>query len=477
MSNWLELLKRAAPQAEWCSLRVVRSEGESLSVERGVVSQPFVSESLGGMVTVIDGGGIGVAATGDLSVAGIYQAARNAQKWAQHSASRAVCDFSEVPRPEVSGSYSTVVERPWESMTTAEKLDLLRESCDHLAVDERIVDRSAALRRDLREQTLVTTDDVVIEQRFDHFMPDLSATAAADGDSQIRSMGGRATCMQGGLELLEAFGFADEARKLGHEALELLAAPQCPTETTDLVLMPGQMVLQVHESIGHPLELDRILGDERNYAGTSFVGPEDFGSLRYGSDLLNVSFDPTVPGELASYGFDDDGTPAQRMMLIEDGILMRGIGGTLSQHRLGVEGVSCTRACSWNRPPIDRMANINLEPGDSTLEELISGCESGILMENNLSWSIDDSRNKFQFGCEYARSIEDGRLGGLLKNPNYRGISSNFWRSLDGVGDRSTFKVLGTPNCGKGEPNQMIFVGHGVPACRFRGVEVFGGGG
>jgi len=361
-------------------------------------------------------------------------------------------------------------------MSISEKIDLLRDSCDRLAVDSRIVDRSAGLTRVHTEQTLVTTDDILIEQTFDRIMPELSATAAADGDAQVRSLGGRAICMQGGLEILDVFGFVEASGKLGHDALDLLAAPQCPTETTDLVLLAGQMVLQVHESIGHPLELDRILGDERNYAGTSFVRAEDFGSLRYGSDLLNISFDPTVEGEFASYSFDDDGTPAEKVMLIENGILKRGLGGTLSQHRLGIEGVSCTRASSWNRPPIDRMANLNLEPGDSTLDDLVSSCERGILMDNNVSWSIDDSRNKFQFGCEYAIGIEDGRLTGLLKNPNYRGISSTFWRNLDGVGDRSTFKVLGTPNCGKGEPNQMISVGHAVPACLFRQVEVFGGG-
>ncbi|HIA26865.1 MAG TPA: TldD/PmbA family protein [Planctomycetes bacterium] len=470
------MLKRVAPPVEWCSLRVVRSEGESLAVERGVVSRPSISEGTGAMVTVVDDGGIGVAATADLSVGGIYQAARTAQKWAERSARRGVCDFSRVPRPKRSGSFATLVERPWESMSISEKIDLLRDSCDRLAVDSRIVDRSAGLTRVHTEQTLVTTDDILIEQTFDRIMPELSATAAADGDAQVRSLGGRAICMQGGLEILDVFGFVEASGKLGHDALDLLAAPQCPTETTDLVLLAGQMVLQVHESIGHPLELDRILGDERNYAGTSFVRAEDFGSLRYGSDLLNISFDPTVEGEFASYSFDDDGTPAEKVMLIENGILKRGLGGTLSQHRLGIEGVSCTRASSWNRPPIDRMANLNLEPGDSTLDDLVSSCERGILMDNNVSWSIDDSRNKFQFGCEYAIGIEDGRLTGLLKNPNYRGISSTFWRNLDGVGDRSTFKVLGTPNCGKGEPNQMISVGHAVPACLFRQVEVFGGG-
>ena len=239
--------------------------------------------------------------------------------------------------------------------------------------------------------------------------------------------------------------------------------------------MPDQMILQIHESIGHPLELDRILGDERNYAGTSFVKTSDFGQLQYGSPLLNVTFDPTLPEQLASYSHDDDGTPAHKAFLIREGLLLRPLGGALSQFRSGLEGVANSRACSWNRPPIDRMANLNVEPGDQSLPQLIGGIERGILMATNRSWSIDDARNKFQFGCEWGQLIENGELKGVVKNPNYRGISEQFWRSLSAVGDLSTFKVLGTPNCGKGEPNQVIRVGHASPACVFSDIDVFGG--
>jgi predicted Zn-dependent protease len=234
-------------------------------------------------------------------------------------------------------------------------------------------------------------------------------------------------------------------------------------------------MLQIHESIGHPLELDRILGDERNYAGTSFIGLKDFGRYQYGSELLNISFDPGIPEELASYSFDDDGMPARKEMLIQGGLLLRPLGGALSQLRSGLPGVANSRASSWNRAPIDRMANLNLEPGDQTLAQLISGIERGVLMSTNRSWSIDDARNKFQFGCEWGRLIEDGELRGVVKNPNYRGVSAHFWRSLAAVGDASTFEVHGTPYCGKGEPNQVVRVGHASPACVFRQVEVFGG--
>jgi predicted Zn-dependent protease len=262
---------------------------------------------------------------------------------------------------------------------------------------------------------------------------------------------------------------------VAEEAIALVEAPECPETTADLLLMPSQMMLQIHESIGHPLELDRILGDERNYAGTSFVTPDMFGNYRYGSRLLNVTFDPGVAQEMASYAFDDEGAPTERIHLIREGMLLRPLGGATSQARAGLPGVANARACSWNRPAIDRMANLNLEPGDSSFDELVGSIESGVLMDANRSWSIDDSRNKFQFGCELGRLIKDGELGGLVRNPGYRGISATFWRSLAGVGDAHSFEVWGTPNCGKGEPNQMIHVGHASPACVFRNVEIFGG--
>jgi predicted Zn-dependent protease len=199
------------------------------------------------------------------------------------------------------------------------------------------------------------------------------------------------------------------------------------------------------------------------------------GSYQYGSKLLNVTFDPTVSGEFASYSFDDDGAMAERQFLIKDGILERVLGGTISQARSGQPGVSNSRACSWNRPPIDRMGNINLEPGNSSLEDMIKSVEHGVYMKRNCSWSIDDSRNKFQFGCEYGQVIRDGELAEVVKKPSYKGISATFWRSLKAVGNPDTWALLGTPFCGKGEPNQAIWVGHAVPACLFSGVDVFGG--
>ena len=293
------------------------------------------------------------------------------------------------------------------------------------AIDPRIVDWDASVDVLTATHRLVTSEGGDVVQRYRFLLPGMSVTAHADGVTQTRTLHGhRGICQQGGDEILARFGFDGAMRRIADEALELLAAPNCPSGTMDVLLMPDQMILQIHESIGHPLELDRILGDERNFAGTSFVTPDMFGTYRYGSELLNVTFDPTRGEELASYGWDDEGAPAERVHLIRDGILERPLGGATSQLRAGLPGTSNARADNWNRPPIDRMANLNLEPGDATLDEMIAGIERGVLMETNCSWSIDDSRNKFQFGCERGRLIENGKLGAVVKNPNYRGISA-----------------------------------------------------
>ena len=465
-----------APPADACTLRLVDERNEHLSVRRGVVQPPKVSYDRGAMVTVWAGGGVGYAATSDLSDAGLRAAGARARDWALATAGAHVLTGIAAPTLPRAGAYRSRVETPWESLPLADKVDLLRREDERLASDPRIVDREAALWRTALDTLLVDVEGGRVEQQFAFLMPSLSASANAGADTQTRTLGGHAQCRQGGLEVLDATGFRDAAPRIAAQALELLSATDCPTGTLDLVIAPDQMILQIHESIGHPLELDRILGDERNYAGRSFVTLDMFGTYQYGSPLLNVTFDPSRPEQLASYGFDDDGTPASRVALIRDGLLLRPLGSRTSQLRAGVEGVANARATSWNRPPIDRMANVNLEPGDRTLAELVGEVEDGVYVETNCSWSIDDSRNKFQFGCEWGRRVVDGELGEVVKNPNYRGISATFWRSLAGVGRADTVEVLGTPWCGKGEPNQVIRVGHAAPPCLFRGVEVFGGG-
>jgi len=471
--------RAAAPAVGFCALRFVEETSEFLQVRQDVAEPPRLAESRGAMLTVIDKGGLGYAATSDLSPAGIAEAMRRAHDLARLTAGRSVVDYSAIELPRPRGEYRSPVQRDPATASRSERYELLAAEARQCRIDPRIVDWDANLWTTRTHQRYLTADGGDVVQEFTFVVPYLSATAYEDGQTQTRTHGGRYNgfCRQGGLEVLDAFGLEGAGRECAESALELLAAPNCPSGTMDVLLMPDQMMLQIHESIGHPLELDRILGDERNFAGTSFVTLDMIGSYRYGSELLNVTHDPTVAGEFASYGWDDDGLPAGKQLLIRRGILERPLGGTISQARARLPGVANTRACSWNRPPIDRMGNLNIEPGASSLDDLVGAIGHGVMMCTNSSWSIDDSRNKFQFGCEWGRMIRNGKLAEVVKNPNYRGISATFWRSLAGVGDASTVVVTGTPFCGKGEPAQAIRVGHASPACRFTGVDVFGGEG
>ncbi len=464
-----------APAVDFCSLRVVDERTDLISVSRDVLESCGREADVGAMVTVHHRGGIGYAGTPDLSASGLRRALATAQQWAEATAGNAVTDFSAVQMPAPSGEYESPVTHPWESLTLAERVELVLSLSRALHPHEAIVDWGVSLWS-IRSQSLYVTADGGRVMQTEHIVsPDMHVVAHKDGRSQRRSFGGRGLSQQGGLEVLDRVAFTERGPRLAEEALALLDAPNCPTDRRCVLLAPDQMMLQIHESIGHPLELDRILGDERNYAGTSFVTLDMFGSYRYGSELLDVTFDPGRSGQLASYGFDAEGAQASKQFIIRGGVLERPLGSVISSKRAGLAGVANARASSWNRAPIDRMANLNLEAGTSSLDELIARVERGVLMRTNTSWSIDDSRNKFQFGCEWGQLIEDGALTHVVRNPNYRGRSATFWRNLIGVGGPETLEVKGTPYCGKGEPNQIIRVGHASPFCLFRDVAVFGG--
>ena len=472
--RWAEAAQTLRSDADFWSLRVVDERTEQYRV-RNDVALPFTTErDRGAMLTAYAGAGAGYAATGDLSHTGLQAALDLAVARARASATTSLIDHRTVARPSLNGDY-TSPDFDSALPSRREWLALLEHECTQARIDERIVEREASMRITLTEQSYLTSDGIRIDQRFRYVLPEFGVIAHANGDTQRRSLSGHGAFLQGGVDVLARVGFTNSAPRIADEALQLLAAPNCPSGPRDLLLMPDQMMLQIHESIGHPLELDRILGDERNFAGWSFVKPEMFGTYQYGSGLLNVTFDPETAEEAAAYGYDDDGTAASRQYLIRNGLLERPLGGALSQQRASMAGVANSRACSWNRAPIDRMANINVEPGTSSLEDMVAGIEHGIMMKTNVSWSIDDHRNKFQFGCEFGQLIENGKLTQVVKRPNYRGISASFWRSLSAVGNAQTREVLGTPYCGKGEPAQVIRVGHASPACVFRQVDVFGG--
>jgi predicted Zn-dependent protease len=463
------------PQVDFWSARTVETFVEELVVRQNVLEPVKHTTDKGLMITVFDQGGFGYAATPDISLEAIEQAFQSATRWAHRSKNSTTFDPNQTAMPANQGTYKSLVQKKWNSLSLKDRVSLLQDASEIMNIDDRIVDWQASLWHRTVKQNYFTSNGADIEQEWSFLVPNLTVTANQQNNTQSRSLHGRGLCRQGGLEILSDLNFRETAKTIAREAIELLLADNCPSGTMDLVLDPDQMLLQIHETIGHPIELDRILGDERNYAGTSFVSLDMFGKYQYGSDLLNITYDPTLSQEFASYAFDDDGVEAKKKFLIQNGLLVRPLGGASSQARSGLNGVANARACSWNRPAIDRMANINLEPGTSSFSEMVKTVEKGVFMKTNTSWSIDDSRNKFQFGCEWAQLIENGTLTRVIRNPNYRGISATFWRNLKMVGDKDTFKMYGSPFCGKGEPNQAISVGHASPACLFSQVDVFGG--
>ena len=455
-----QLFRALRSRASFWSLRYHEEKRESHAMRQDTLEPPCLSLDRGAMLTALVEGGYGYCATSDLSTAGLQKALDRATQWAEATKGKSALRFDPAAMSAPRGEYASRVVR--EAPSRGELQDLLAGECKAAKIDERIVERYAALELIEEERVYLTSTGGEVRQRFRFTLPHMRVTANEGVETQSRSLD---YARQGGFEMLHEAAFVGSGERLANDALQLLAAPNCPSGKMDLLLMPDQVMLQIHESIGHPLELDRVLGDERNYAGTSFVTPEMIGSYRYGSDLLNVTYDPQQ-GELATYAFDDDGMPAHKVFLIRNGILVSPLGGP---------GVANSRASGWNRPPIHRMANLNIEPGSSTLDEMIASIRRGVLMRTNLSWSIDDSRNKFQFGCEWGERIEDGRRRAVVKNPNYRGVSATFWRSLGSVGGPASLEVHGTLYCGKGEPNQAIHCGHAAPPCLFSEVEVFGG--
>lgn len=469
-----KIFKESIPHVDFCSLRYEEETSQNLTVWQDQLIPPSIENNRGVMITIHHKGGTGYAATSDLTASGIKFAMKHAQEWAEKSSKNAVTDFSKLNMPNPVGEYQSKIEIPWQSIPLQEKIDRLMLASQQLKISDKIVDWHSSFTHISKNSLYLTNHGGHVVQKTEYIIPNISVSANEGAETITRSFR-HGYARQAGYEAISKIRFDQQGPILAKEALDLLSAPVCPTDEMDLLLAPDQMMLQIHESIGHPLELDRILGDERNYAGTSFVTLDMFGKYQYGSELLNVSFDPTIEHQLASYAFDDEGSKAEKVLLIENGILKKPLGGFISQQRANISGVANSRADSWSRPAMDRMANLNIEPGTSTLDKMISSVENGIYMKSNVSWSIDDSRNKFQFGCEWGQVIKDGQLKGLVKKPNYRGISESFWRSLKMVGDKSTFEVLGTPYCGKGEPNQVIRVGHASPACLFSNISVFGG--
>jgi TldD protein len=356
-----------------------------------------------------------------------------------------------------------------------EKLAHLAAAEEALRVDPRIVRTDAVSRATSTTRAFASSEGAACTQERTTCGAGVAAVAVHGDEMQVRTYptahGGNVALA--GWEHVVAMNLVEAAPRVAAEAVELLTAPPCPSGRFDVVLHPEQVELQIHESVGHALELDRILLGEAAYAGTSWVQPHDLGTLRYGSEHMTITADATLPRALGTFGWDDEGTAARRTTLIENGMLRAALSDRESAAAVGAESTGCARAGAFDRQPIVRMTNVSLEPGEAgSFADLLADTGDGLYLETNRSWSIDDRRLHFQFATEIAREIKGGELGRLYRNPSYAGTTPSFWASLDAVCSADEWQVWGVTDCGKGEPGQFMAVSHGAAPARFRDVQV-----
>jgi TldD protein len=449
---------------------------EHLAVQNGDASALTATLRSGIGVRVRTRSAWGFATTAGLSRSDAREAGRRARQVAV-AASRSVRPPLEVAgsKGPSKGEYASPVGIDPFGLDLSEKIELLIAAEAAVHTDPSIKTGHASFQSWQENKFFASSEGTSYHSRITHVGAAVHATAVGHGEVQRRcgptSFGG--DFRQAGWEYVQALDLVALAPTVAKEAVALLTAPACPKGPTTVVLGSDQLALQVHESVGHATELDRILGMEAGYAGRSFVHVDDVDRLRYGSPLMNIVADATEPGGLGTFGWDDEGVPAQRTELVVEGRLKGFLTSRETAARIGSERSGGTaRAEGAHRAPLIRMTNINLLPGDHSFEELLEGVQEGVFLLTNRSWSIDDKRLNFQFGTEVGRRIVKGELGEIVRNPLYSGMTPEFWGSMDAVGDAKTWHLWGVPNCGKGQPGQIARVSHGAPAARFRSVEV-----
>ncbi len=474
-----ELAERALNLAQvrgatYADIRIVHLLTERIDIKNGVVEGISQDESQGFGVRVIVEGAWGFASSSHLAGEEIEKITSQAVEIAKASALVKREDVDLGP-PEVHrDSYRTPIEVDPFSVPLEEKVAILLAADEEMRRVKGVAVAESGMTFIKETQIFASTEGSYIEQEIIESGAGLEAMAVGEEEVQTRSYPNSFGRHQGtaGYEFIEEMGLVKNAPRIAEEAVALLTAKQCPTMVTTLILGGAQLGLQVHESCGHPIELDRVMGTEASYAGTSFLTLEKVGKFRYGSEVVNITADATLPTGLGTFGYDDEGVPAQRTPIVKDGLFVGYLTSRETASKIGQRSNGAMRADGWNRIPLIRMTNVSLEPGEWTLEELIADTQEGVYMETNKSWSIDDKRLNFQFGTEIAYEIKKGKLGGLLKNATYTGITPEFWRSCDAICNRDHWVVWGTPNCGKGQPSQSAHVGHGTSPARFRNVRV-----
>ncbi|MEJ7749948.1 MAG: TldD/PmbA family protein [Thermoleophilaceae bacterium] len=472
-----EVIDAASRHAPYADARHVRTRFQGLGLRNGALASMDDHEEEGIGVRVQLGGAWGFAAARGSDRAAGEDALRRALALAEAQPGRP--QRALAPEPPARGSFSSPTQIDPFAVSLEDKLALLTEADSLLRAQSRVSVASSQLTAKLEEKSFASTEGASCEQRLTECGGGIKAIAVDGAGTQVRSYPGSHSghVAQAGYEHVLALDLPGNAPRVAAEAVALLDAPRCPDSPTTLVLAGEQLALQIHESVGHAVELDRVLGSEASYAGTSFVPVDGAGSLRYGSQHMGITADATLPGGVGSFCWDDEGVGAQAIPIVREGVLR----GFLSS-REGAAGLGlprsggCMRAEGFARQPIVRMTNVSLDPGQAgSLEELIASTDEGIFIETNRSWSIDSKRLHFQFAGEAAWEITGGRLGRMLRDPVYAGSSPEFWASLDAVCSQAEWRLASVTNCGKGEPGQIASVSHGCAPARFRGVQIGSG--
>ena len=464
--------------ASYADIRIVHNISERVVVKNGVATGINLDESMGFGVRVLDNGSWGFAASRLLQEDEIDRVTDQALAIAKASSLVASGRQTELGPPVSSqGTYVTPIEIDPLKVPLEEKIDVLMAADQNMARVEAVTVREGNLVAIKEHKLFANSDGAYTDQTIYEIGGGIKATAVLDDEVQVRSYPNSHGRQQvtAGWEMASIWDLPGNAERVATEAVQLSTADQCPREiNTTVILGSAQLALQIHESCGHPIELDRVFGTEAAFAGTSFLTTDKMDSLQYGSEVVNLTADAIRPLGLGTFGWDDEGVPAQSTPIVRDGLFV----GYLMSRETGplISRVSngCMRASGWNRLPLIRMTNVSIEPGNWNLDDLISDTDDGILMETNRSWSIDDRRYNFQFGTEMGYEIKNGKVGRMLKNCTYTGITPEFWNSCDAVCNSDHWTMWGTPNCGKGQPMQIAHTGHGAAPARFRNVRVGG---
>ncbi|MFQ5631673.1 MAG: TldD/PmbA family protein [bacterium] len=458
-------------------VRIQELANEEIELRDLVPTNLTLNESYGVGIKVYRKNGWGFASTSVLNKSGIEKTVKLALEIADASAAASLDTHARVSEPVHVDSWVLPIHHDPFKISVEEKLQLLEKintTCHKVAGVRAVVSNMAFQRR---HQYFANLEGSRIDQ-VSYLGGVGFVVVASDGnDRQVRSypnsFGGQIAAT--GYELVYDWPLVENAERIAEEAVALLHAPECPVRNCDLILDSSQLALQIHETFGHPAELDRVLGYEANFAGTSFLTREKRLKLRYSSDIVNLYADarPTKITGARTFAYDDEGVTAQRTELVKDGIFVNYLFSRDTAAEIDASRSNgCVRASGWNRVPIIRQTNVCLEPGEWELEELIADTKDGVLMQTNKSWSIDDKRENFQFGTEIAWEIKKGKRTRILKNPTYGGLTTDFWRSCDAICGKAEWTLWGIPNCGKGQPEQILAISHGASPARFRNIDV-----